>query len=411
MKDASTEPFILGVNYWPRRKAMSLWADFDPGEVREELAMIAELGLTHVRIFLLWESFQPRAETVDTGALGRLRTVCDLAAERALRLQPTFFTGHMSGPNWAPDWLLDPGRRLRPGDRQVVSLDRPRGVELAVRNPYTDPVVIAAEDLLLRTVCGELSDHPAIWAWSLGNEPDLVAQPPSSDVGRRWVADRVATIRAAGDRRPVTIGLHAASVHANVGLRIDQLAPVTDLSVMHGYSVYDPLARDPLDPDLVPFMCVLTAALAGRPVLFEEFGINTRLPDGPSHWRDLPTWDGGTRRTFFAAEDEAGAYFAGVLDRLHRVGALGAMAWCFGDYDPRVWDRPPCDLQEHERFFGLYRADGSLKPTGAAVRAFATRRPTVRAPERGVTLPISADEFYAGPERHLPALYEAFGRL
>jgi len=55
------QPFLLGVNYWPRRKAMSWWADFDPGEVREEFAMIRELGLTHVRIFLLWESFsRPR---------------------------------------------------------------------------------------------------------------------------------------------------------------------------------------------------------------------------------------------------------------------------------------------------------------------------------------------------------------
>ena len=25
------------------------------------------------------------------------------------------------------------------------------------------PMMIAAEDLLLRTVCGELKDHPAIW--------------------------------------------------------------------------------------------------------------------------------------------------------------------------------------------------------------------------------------------------------
>jgi hypothetical protein len=28
------EPFMLGVNYWPRAKAMYWWADFDPGEVR-----------------------------------------------------------------------------------------------------------------------------------------------------------------------------------------------------------------------------------------------------------------------------------------------------------------------------------------------------------------------------------------
>src|SRR3954454_21164329 len=69
-------PFLLGVNYWPRRKAMYWWADFDAGEVREEFAMIRDLGLTHVRFFLLWESFQPTPTTVSASALRDLRTVC-----------------------------------------------------------------------------------------------------------------------------------------------------------------------------------------------------------------------------------------------------------------------------------------------------------------------------------------------
>ena len=39
------DPFILGVNYWPRRKAMYWWPDFDAGEVREEFADL-ETGLS-----------------------------------------------------------------------------------------------------------------------------------------------------------------------------------------------------------------------------------------------------------------------------------------------------------------------------------------------------------------------------
>ena len=100
------EEFLLGINYWPRRKAMYWWSDFDPGEVREEFAMIRAIGLTHVRLFLLWESFQPSPDRIDRKAVADLRTVCDIAADNGLKLQPTFFTGHMSGPNWAPDWLL-----------------------------------------------------------------------------------------------------------------------------------------------------------------------------------------------------------------------------------------------------------------------------------------------------------------
>jgi hypothetical protein len=50
---ALNQPFTLGVNYWPRRKAMYWWSDFTVGEVREEFALIAGLGLTLVRVFLL----------------------------------------------------------------------------------------------------------------------------------------------------------------------------------------------------------------------------------------------------------------------------------------------------------------------------------------------------------------------
>ncbi|HEY6634265.1 MAG TPA: hypothetical protein VI141_01480, partial [Acidimicrobiia bacterium] len=100
-------PFLTGVNYWPRRKAMYWWSDFDPVEVADEFDVIAALGMDVVRIFLLWDDFQPSPDEVDPAALRHLVEVCDIAAARRLGLDVTFFTGHMSGPNWAPRWLLD----------------------------------------------------------------------------------------------------------------------------------------------------------------------------------------------------------------------------------------------------------------------------------------------------------------
>ena len=35
-----SEKFTLGVNYWPRRKAMYWWSNFDAGEVLEEFTVI-----------------------------------------------------------------------------------------------------------------------------------------------------------------------------------------------------------------------------------------------------------------------------------------------------------------------------------------------------------------------------------
>jgi len=408
MPEAAKQRFLLGVNYWPRAKAMGWWADFDAGEVNEELAMLRDLGIDVVRVFLLWESFQPQPDAVDASAVRDLATVADLAVDAGLRLEPTFFTGHMSGPNWAPDWLLDRSRPKPPGGRQIVSLGRRSSAVHDIHDPYTTPFVLDAERLLLRTVCSALGDHPGIWAWSLGNEPDLFAQPASAATGRAWMAEMTRAIREADGGHPVLIGLHAASLHGDVGLRVDHAAAETDISVMHGYSIYDPLARDALDPDLVPFTAALTAALSGRPILLEEMGVNTHLPDRESHWEELATWDAGTWRAHFASEADAATYYEGVLDRLHRGGALGAFAWCFGDYAPELWDRPPCDLQRHERFFGLYRADGTLKPMGEVVRRFAAASPMVVEPDRPFELGMSADAFYADPEGFLPELYARY---
>ena len=404
------DPFLLGINYWPRRKAMYWWSDFDSGEVRDEFAMIRAIGLTHVRLFLLWESFQPSPDRIDARAVGDLRTVCDIAADTGLKLQPTFFTGHMSGPNWAPDWLLS-DRPIQKGERQIVSLGRRSGSRTTIFNTYTEPFVIEAEKLQLRTVCGALKDHPAVWAYSLGNEPDLFCRPPNAPAGRRWVRDMVRTIKSVDPNHSVLIGLHTASIDGDVGLRVDDIAQETDISVMHGYSIYHPLARRPLDPDYVPFTAALTAAIAGRPVLYEEFGVNTQWPDGPSHWADLTNWDGTTRKVFYASELDAAEYYRQVLPRLHRIGCLGAFAWCFPDYAPQLWDRPPCDFQPFERFFGLWRPDGSLKPMGKAVADFAASRPAVLPAERTVPLPHGPDDYYRSTVHQLPTLYQRFGTL
>lgn len=400
------ERFTLGVNYWPRRKAMYWWRGFDAAEVEDDLTLIASLGLDLVRVFLLWDDWQPRPDQVSAERLAELERLCDLAHRRGLGLDVTFFTGHMSGPNWAPAWALVPPERgartagLPP--RQVVSGGVP--VDLGYRDPYEDPLMRAAAETLLTEVVGALRGHPAVRLWNLGNEPDLFAWPATPGAGAAWVRDMTALVKRLDPGTPVTCGLHLASLLQENGLRVDEVFAATDVAVMHAYPMYTAWARYPLDPELVPFACALTAALCGKPVLAEEWGGCTAPPGAPSQTWRFPCC-GEERVQFMASEEELAEHVAAVLPRLVEVGATGALLWCFADYHEDLYVAPPCDRFRHERHFGLVRPDGSLKPHAEVVEAFAASAPRVRAVDHGALLDVTPDEYYRAPADHAVRLY------
>jgi len=403
------EPFRLGVNYWPRRKAMYWWSDFDRGEVADELDTIASLGMSVVRVFLLWDDWQPTPDQVPSQRLRDLGTVLDLASEKGLGLDVTFFTGHMSGPNWAPGWLLDRRAAAHPSPhvRQVVSGGKV--VEGTYRNMFHDPVALDAERHLIETVVGEFGSHPGVWMWNLGNEPDLFAHPYSTGAGRDWVASMTGLIKGIDPVHPVTTGLHTASLFTDNGLRVDQVFAESDVAVMHGYPMYIDWARGPLDPGFVPYLCALVTALSGKPCLAEEWGGCTSPDAGES-----VTWAwtayGEPRTQFMAGEEDFAGYVGQVLPRLVDVGATGAFMWCFADYAPELWDRPPCDPggAKHERHFGLVRPDGTLKPHADVIRRFAATTPTIQRPTKTVTLDVTPEEYYVDPVGHAQRLYRGF---
>jgi endo-1,4-beta-mannosidase len=400
------QPFLLGVNYWPRRKAMYWWKDFDRDEVAEEFDIIAGLGMSVVRIFLMWEDFQPSPDVVAPGALADLESVADLAAERGLGLDVTFFTGHMSGPNWAPSWLLG-GSELVPEQRQVIS-----GSNLDAgpyRNPYVDPIALDAAELLIRTVVGRLRQHKGIWTWNLGNEPDNFALPPSDAAGAAWAHRLFEVIREVDPEGHRTVGLHSPSLATLNHLRADQVFDGADFAVMHTYPIYANFGAEALDPDTVPFATALTAALSGKPTLMEEFGACTAPPGAETttiEWQAL----GQTWSQIMLSEETLAEHLAEVLPRLVEVGSTGAMVWCYADYHQDLWDRPPCDTKLHERYFGLVRPDGSLKPHAEVIRDFAATRPVISAPSPRARMEVDSAEYYADPSSALPELYQTFKR-
>lgn len=388
------QDFVLGVNYWPIKKSMYWWKFFDLNEVKEDFQKIAEYGLKVVRIFLLWEDFQPKPDTISATAVHNLVTVADTAADYDLAIIPTLFCGHMSGANWIPEWLL--GKEIRSGRFPVVSNGTLQNREIL--NYYADEKLIRAQRLLCREVAGALRQHPGVWAYDLGNEASNCVVPPDRQSGRRWLETMAAELKDASGGCPVTLGMHAEDLEENRNLGPQDAAPFCDFLCMHGYPFYLEWADGPLDVKVLPFLGEVTRWLGCKPVLFEEFGLHSQLLAKETSEEE--------REELFSR------YFEQALELLREMGMTGALVWCYGDYHPDLWDKPPLKDNPHERYFGLFRHDGSPKPAATLIRSW-SRQPERQC--RHIEIPTSAwlegedrEEFYKNPLSELKRLYEKF---
>jgi endo-1,4-beta-mannosidase len=384
----SAPRFELGINYWPRRSAMAMWRELDRGEVAEDFARIREIGAQVVRIFCLTRDFLPGPLEVDGDKVAALVQVAALARDAGLRSVPTLIVINMSGAMWWPGWMLEPGG--------------------GARDLYGDPLVLRSQALLAATCARALAGDDSVRAFDLANEIDD-AQRPARHAAWLWAQLLAGCVRRSAPGVPVRVGAHLPSLTSREHMRLDDLAEVLDEDCMHAYPLYSDLARGPLDPELVPFSCALTAELAGRgrAPLMQEFGLCTAPPGSPG----LTIEDdflGRPSAQYLASEEEAADYYREVLERLVATGAAGAYAWCYGDYAPALFDRPPLDRAVRERSFGLVRADGSEKPAAGVIRELARRL------ERGELVPgsapplldVSADRYHEDPAGHACRLYQ-----
>jgi len=404
--------FLTGINYWPRRSAMAMWDAFDVGEIDEDFALIASLGLEVVRFFLLWEAFQPEPRSMERETLRKLETLIELLGNHGLRAMPTFFTGHMSGVNWLPEWTLDKEREAGRFRTLTKHGERPYGIG----DFYADPDLFVAQRLHVRSVGERFRGHPAILAWDLGNEFSNLRTPGSAREAAEW-SKRLTDELLSTSGIAVTAGTHGEDLTRDSNIRLSSLCTEFAFATMHGYSVYSSFARDRLDQDVVPFLAALARSLASKPVLFSEFG-NPTCPPGtlsPYDREPLPgEWVAPARPPetenlapyACLGELEMCTYAHRVLDRLQRRGALGGFWWCYADYAPEIADRPPFDRAKHELAFGIVRSDGSLKPVARTLEQFAREaREVVPAPQFTVDeaahyegLPHTVDKEY---ERYL----------
>lgn len=378
-----------------------MWDRFDLGELREDFARLRSLGLNVVRFFLMWDAFQPTADSMDSAMLKRFDAFMDALDTAGLKGLPTFFTGHMSGVNYLPEWVLD---RDRPHGRFRTFGSRMQQYPSGADDFYAMPL-LAALRFHARAVGERCREHPALFYWDLGNEFSNVrsaASPAESAAWARQLSDDLLDVSGRG----TTAGNHGEDLTEDRGIRPSSFCEPLACAVMHGYSVYSHFARSRTDPEVVPFLCQLWQSMSGKAVLFDEFGNPTCPPGTISPYDRVPLpgepAPDASHLPKNAApyaclnEEEMADYCYAVMDRLQRRGALGAFWWNWADYAPELATTPPFDQAHHEMTFGIIRDDGSLKPVGLTLQRFAAEGRHVVPPPPPI---VREEDWYASMDK------------
>jgi endo-1,4-beta-mannosidase len=315
-------PVWLGANFWSRLGGPLMWRRFDADVVRQELDVLAAHGLTATRSFCYWPDFMPAPDLVDEKLLAHFAQFLDLHVDAGMTTIPTFIVGHMSGQNWDPSWR-------------------------AGRDLYTDVWLVARQAWFVEQVAGRFADHPAIAAWLISNEMPLYGGTASADVVGSWARLMVHAVRAGGARQPVSIGDGAWGVEMtgeDTGFSVRELGELVDFTGPHVYRMESDVVRQYLK---AAFVCEL-AAVGGRPVVLEEFGLSSD----------------------FVSPDNAAHYYRQTLHQSLLSGATGWLAWNNTDFDDLV-DQDPYRHHPFELHFGLTTSDGAPKPTLREMHDFA----------------------------------------
>ncbi len=341
--------FTVGCNYWASHAGTAMWSDWQPDVVDEDLRQLSEAGLQVLRCFPLWPDFQPitllrggaghpreirmgEEPLPDTPAgraglsevmLERFATFADMAEQHNLKLVVGLLTGWMSGRLFIPPAL--------------------EGL-----NVLADPLALVWETRFVREFVRRFKDHPAVLAWDLGNECNVMGEVRDRATAWAWTAAITNTIRAEDPSRMVISGMHG---------EIDVWAPeslgeLCDLLTTHPYPLWTIHAeQDPVDTIRTILHStaesLLYAGLGGKPCMIEETGVM-----GP----------------MMASDETAARFLRAILLSGWAHDLRGLFWWCA--YDQTHLAHAPYDWNTVERELGLIRIDRTPKPVLAELGEF-----------------------------------------
>ncbi len=340
--------FILGCNYWASNAGAEMWRDFDINAVEKDMKILAEHGVTHIRVFPNWRDFQPvipvytdagslaeyrleggcKSENeyyLDEVMLGRFSDLLDVCEKHSVKVIVGLITGWMSGRLFVPPALYS-------------------------KNIITDHLSQYFQQLFIRGFIERFKDRESIIAWDLGNECNGMSPVEERFQAANWTSIVSNAIRSADPSRPVISGMHG--LYANGKWMIKDQAMFTDMLTTHPYPYWSEHTR--VDKNL-SFRTSLHptaqtkyyAEIGGKPCMAEETG---------------------TMGPMLCSNEKAADFIRVNMFSLWANGSTGYMWWCANDQDHLMTF--PYTAQMVETELGMIEKDGTVKPVLKEMKKF-----------------------------------------
>lgn len=355
---------------------MYLWEEFFGAEVRHEFAMAARLGLTDIRVNLVWNDFQPSGDRVAASAMRNLELLLDLAAENGLGVQLALFPVVVHGRVWLPYWLLDP---LSTSSSTIISgrsVSRRRARDL-----FSADLVVSAEHRQVREVMGTFDAHPAVVDWVLGDRLTSVSRPASATAYADWLGAIAEIARDSRALKPLWHGVSSADLIRSAAFEPAAFGEVGVRLVVTGD--WSPAWRRWDAPGWAGFLAGYASRLTGSPVLLGGF-------------------EGGPRTNWPPALHVS----QDAINETHMAGAAGCIAGDLFVYAENLRGAPPFDQRPGALQCGLLDLQGEPTEAGNHWLDAAGQRQSV-VPIPSMIPLIESSVRQRDPERAAREVYES----
>ena len=389
---AEGKPFVpLGVNYFRPGSgwAPKVWKQFDAGATRRDFALMKDLGVNCVRVFLSYGSFFTSPDRLDPEGLAKLDQFLQIAEEAGIYVHPTG-PDHWEGiPDWVPRDRIADSQMLEALERfwQLLA-ERYRGRpvlfaydllnEPAV--PWNTPAMRAQWNPWLQAQYADAKSLAQTWNVLPGEirwgevEPPSDREPPGSrrlldyqrfreQIADQWTARQVAAIKKADPAALVTVGMIQwsvpvilPSVQQYAAFRPARQAPMLDFLEIHFYPLatgfYEYKPDDEVQNLAYLQSVVQETAAHHKPVVVAEFG-----------------WYGGGKLTIDngrhapASEDDQARWCRGAVEATAGL-ATGWLNW-------GLYDHP--EARDVTELTGLLTSGGQPKAWAREFQKLAAR--------------------------------------